>query len=149
MIWKERDPLFSERAWWPSCVSMGPNAGPAGAGTFLIQGVPERPSQGRALTDVESPAWPSCVSHHLFPRRPPDVQRPAPASSQQGNQSTHFRSFACSPLPETPLLKKTIHWALTTHRTVCALRGPWFDGRHGLRTEVHRESVLKNLHPKK
>ena len=23
MIWKDRDPLFSERAWWPSCVSMG------------------------------------------------------------------------------------------------------------------------------
>ena len=37
MIWKERDPLFSERAWWPSCVSMGPNAGPAGAGIFLFR----------------------------------------------------------------------------------------------------------------
>ena len=30
------DPLFSERAWWPSCVSMGPNAGPAGASIFLV-----------------------------------------------------------------------------------------------------------------
>ena len=36
VIWKERDPLFSERAWWPSCVSMGPNAGPAGASIFLV-----------------------------------------------------------------------------------------------------------------
>ena len=36
MIWKDRDPFFSERAWWPSCVSMGPNAGPAGASIFLV-----------------------------------------------------------------------------------------------------------------
>jgi hypothetical protein len=36
MIWKDRDLLFSERAWWPSCVSMGPNAGPAGASIFLV-----------------------------------------------------------------------------------------------------------------
>ena len=41
MIWKARDPLFSERAWWPSCVSMGPNAGPAGASIFLVSVVHE------------------------------------------------------------------------------------------------------------
>ena len=36
MTWKERDPLFSERAWWPSCASMGPNASLAGASICLI-----------------------------------------------------------------------------------------------------------------
>ena len=36
MIQKKRDPLFSECAWWRSCVSMGPNAGPAGAVSFLF-----------------------------------------------------------------------------------------------------------------
>ena len=37
MIWKERDPLISERPWWPSCVSMGPNAGPAGVSIFFVR----------------------------------------------------------------------------------------------------------------
>ena len=46
MIWKDRGSLFSERAWWPSCVSMGLNAGPAGASIFLVWGVPERPWHG-------------------------------------------------------------------------------------------------------
>ena len=55
MIWKERDPLFSERAWWHSCVSMGPNAGPAGASIFLVWDVPERPWAGLLIT--KSTGW--------------------------------------------------------------------------------------------
>ena len=85
------------------------------------RGTPGLPDLGSSL-NVGSPARP-CV-HHLFPRRPPDVQRPAPR--QQGNQSTNFSSFACSPLAEPPLLKETIGPSQRTAPcALCALAGPW------------------------
>ena len=61
-----------------------------------------------------------CV-HHLFPRRPPDVQRPAPPAGKP--ELTNFSSFACSPLAEPPLLKETIRPSqLAPHRARFARR---------------------------
>ena len=89
---------------------------------------------------VGSPAWP-CV-YHLFPHAVSSqaTRRPAPSPRQQvagkpENQLPFLRSFA----PSRTALTQGDHWALTTHRTVGALRAGWallWRAPHGPRTEV-------------
>ena len=68
---------------------------------------------------------------------------PTSSAGKPEHQLQFLRLFA--PLA----LTQGDHWALTAHRTMCALRvgwalaGPWFDGRHGLRTAVWVESAKR------